>query len=135
MAMQDVLAEFDTLLLPDSRLVDRVRSVVERAWANPSASLPQMLQDTAQLEGAYRLLNNRRVDFEALLAPHAKCASKRAAKADVVVVAHDTTEVETAYAEPFEVGYLKTGRTGYLAHVSRWGLSGADLRVRMAYSA
>jgi hypothetical protein len=118
MAMQDVLAEFDTLLLPDSRLVDRVRSVVERAWGNPSATLPQMLQDTAQLEGAYRLLNNRRVDFEALLAPHAECASKRAEKAEVVVVAHDTTEVETAFAEPSEVGYLKTGRTGYLAHVS-----------------
>ena len=116
--MQDVLAEFDTLLLPDKRLIDRVQSFVQQAWNNPSASLPQMLQDAAQLEGGYRLLNNPRVGFEALVAPHAACSAKRAKQGEVVVVVHDTTEVETAYAEPSEVGYLKTGRTGYSAHVS-----------------
>lgn len=116
--MRDVLEEFENLLLPDQRLVERVRRFVRCAWSNPSASLPQMLEDAAGLEGGYRLLNNRRVTPDALVAPHAECTAARAKQAGDVVVVHDTTEVETPYAEAERVGYLKTGRAGYRAHVS-----------------
>lgn len=116
--MQDVVGEFEELVLPDARLVERVRSFVGAAWGAPDSSFPRMLQDAAQLEGAYRLLSNPRVTSESLRAPHARRAVERARSAQEVVVVHDTTEVETAYASPSEVGYLKTGRTGYEAHVS-----------------
>lgn len=116
--MQDAIAEFDALLLPDKRLAQRVRSFVECAWRHPSASLPDMLQSTAQLEGAYRLLNNRRVTSGALHGPHQGRTVERARQAGCVVVVHDTTDIETPYADPCDVGYLHTGRTGYRAHIS-----------------
>jgi len=116
--MQNVVDEFDHLVLPDARLVQRVRSFVTAASGTPSASLPQMLQDAAGLEGAYRLLNNPRVTFESLLSSPRAQAAERAGNAGEVVVVHDTTEIETPYAEPEDVGYLNTGRTGYRAHVS-----------------
>lgn len=116
--MQSVVEEFDTLVLPDERLVRRVRQFVQAAWTAPSASLPTMLQDAAQLEGGYRLMNNPRVTLEALQKPHARRTAERAREAGDVVVVHDTTEVETPYADESDVGVLKTGRTGYRAHIS-----------------
>lgn len=116
--MQDVVAEYDTLILPDKRLVSRVQNFIRLAWSNPSVSLPQMLQDAAQLEGGYRLVNNGRVTLDALLAAHARGTSQRAQQSASVTVVHDTTEVETPYAEAEDVGWLKTGRAGYRAHVS-----------------
>lgn len=116
--MQDAVGEFDTLVVPDKRLAQRVRSFVECAWRDPSASLPDMLQSTAQLEGAYRLLSNRRVTAQALGEPHQRRTVERARRVGCVAVVHDTTDVETAYADPADVGYLHTGKTGYRAHVS-----------------
>lgn len=116
--MQDVVGEFEELLLPDERLSRRVRSFVEAAWKSPSASFPEMLEDTAQLEGGYRLLSNPRVRFDALQEPHVARTVERASQAEEVLVVHDTTEIETPYAPAPEVGVLLTGRTGYRAHVS-----------------
>lgn len=116
--MQDVLGEFEELVLPDERLSQRVRRFVESAWRSPGESLPRMLQDVSQLEGAYRLLNNARVTFEALQAPHAVRTAARAHDIGDVVVVHDTTEIETPYLDESEASYLKTGRMGYQAHIS-----------------
>ena len=116
--MHDVVAEFDDLLLPDKRLNERVRTFVRAAWNSPSPSLPQMFQDAAQLEGAYRLLNNRRVTADALLTPHAQKTVERASQASEVVVVHDTTNIETPYADAEDIGYLNTGEAGYRAHLS-----------------
>ncbi len=116
--MQDVVGEFDELMLPDKRLSHRVRRIVEAAWQAPSATFPEMLEDTAALEGAYRLLSNERVRFDTLRAPHVARTVARASQAATIVVVHDTTEIETPYALASEVGVLATGRTGYRAHVS-----------------
>lgn len=116
--MESVLEEYSELVLPDRRLTDRVRSFVASAWNSPAASLPKMLQDAARLEGAYRLLGNQRVQFDALRHPHRQRTARRAREQGSVVVVHDTTDVETAYAAPEEVGYLSTGRSGYHAHLS-----------------
>jgi hypothetical protein len=116
--MQNAAEEFSELLLPDLRLTQRVQSFVASASESPSASLPKLLQDAAGLEGAYRLVNNRRVTFEALQrSPRARTA-RRAQEAGEAVVSHDTTTIETPYASPEEVGYLNTGHSGYRAHVS-----------------
>lgn len=116
--MQDVLGEFDELVLPDERLSKRVRSFVEAAWKTPSASLPKMLEDVAALEGAYRLLNNERVAPEALRSSHRLNTRRRVQQAAEVVIVHDTSEIQTPYADAAEVGYLQTGRAGYRAHIS-----------------
>ena len=116
--MDDFAEDFSDLLLPDERLVRRVRSVFEAVRRDPSSSLPVLLESDAPLQSAYRLLNNDRVTFEALHGAHAQRSAERARAAGDVVVIHDTTDIETPYAEPSDVGYLNTGRVGYRAHVS-----------------
>jgi Transposase DNA-binding len=116
--MRDVLEEFDDVLLPDARLVDRLRSFVLSAWKAPAKSFPEMLDDVAGLEGAYRLLNNKRVSFEAVHEPHRARTARRAQDAGSVVIVHDTTSVNTPCADPDEIGYVENGETGYFAHVS-----------------
>ena len=102
--MESVVDEFSDLVLPDRRLTERVRSFVASAWEAPATSLPKMLQDAAGLEGGYRLLNNERVTFEALQQAHGARTAQRASAAGAVVVVHDTTDVETAYASPKKWG-------------------------------
>jgi Transposase DNA-binding/Transposase DDE domain len=116
--MEDLGEEFSSLLLPDARLVRRLRGVFDSICRDPSKSFPVLLPDDAELRAAYRLVNNRRVTFDALHAAHAERTVERARRAGDVVVIHDTTAIETPYADPSEVGYLNTGRTGYLAHCS-----------------
>lgn len=116
--MEDVIGEFEGVLLPDERLSQRVRRFVEMAWQSPAESLPRMLQDVSQVEGAYRLVNNARVTFSALQAAHAAKTVTRAQGSSEVVVVHDTTEIETPYLDESEASYLKTGRLGYRAHFS-----------------
>ena len=115
--MEDLAEEFSCVLLPDQRLIRRWQSTFNLVRKDPSKSFP-LLMSESQLEGAYRLLNNGRVNFEALHAAHAQRAAERARQAGDVVVIHDTTSIETRFADPSEVGYLNTGRSGYLAHFS-----------------
>jgi hypothetical protein len=114
----DVLGEFAGIVLPDKRLIDRLRAFVGSFLRNPSACLPDLLGDVASVEGGYRLLRNKRVCLDALHAPHRQRTIERSQQQSSVVVVHDTTTVETPWADPSEVGYLSTGKTGYLAHAS-----------------
>lgn len=116
--MQDVVADFAGLILPDARLVRRVQSLVQSAWKAPSQSFPQMLQDQANLEGAYRLLNNERVSFAMLQKPHALQSAQRAMQEGEVVVVHDSSDIETPYLDESEASYLAKGAIGYRAHIS-----------------
>ena len=117
-SQQDVLDEFAGLILPDKRLVDRVLKFVAAAVKGPSESLPDMFEDVAGLEGAYRLLGNDRVSARALHQPHKARTIERTRAASSVVVSHDTSDVQTPWADPSKVGYLNTGKAGYRAHVS-----------------
>ena len=84
----------------------------------PGESFPDMLQDVANLEGAYRMLNNERVTAEALQQPHRARTIERARQASSIVVPHDTSDVQTPWADVEEVGRLNTGKAGYKAHIS-----------------
>lgn len=110
--------EFAGLILPDARLVDRVLRFASLAAMAPAESFPDMLQDVANLEGAYRLFNNERVTAQALQQPHTERTIERAKQASSIVVPHDTTDVETRWADVEQVGRSHTGEVGYKAHVS-----------------
>lgn len=116
--MEDLAEEFSGVLLPDERLVRRWRSTFDLVRNDPSKSFPLVLSSDAELEAAYRLVNNDRVQPEAVWRAHAQRTAERSQRAGEVVVIHDTTPIETPYADPSEVGYLNTGRSGYLAHFS-----------------
>jgi hypothetical protein len=117
-SQQNVHDEFAGLILPDKRLVDRVLKFVTAAAKGPAESLPDMLEDVAGLEGAYRMLSNERVSAQALCQPHKARTIERTREMSSVVVVHDTTDVQTPWADASKVGYLNTGKAGYRAHVS-----------------
>lgn len=56
-------------VLPDVRLSRRFEVILEAVSKFPDRSFPQAFSTPAELEAAYRFLNNERVDWQELLAP------------------------------------------------------------------
>jgi hypothetical protein len=104
--------------LGDARRTARAQMIVERVAAAPGVTLPQALVTEAELEGAYRFINNDGVCFDDLLASHVAGVRDRARGADIVLAIHDTTNCQCPHADPEEVGYLATGKPGFLLHAS-----------------
>ena len=98
------------------RLVEMAKCIARR----PAAPLPVALGTDAAVQGAYRLVNNRRMDFATLMAVQGEMTRLRAeeeADGDVLVL-HDTTDCSFPHLDPEEVGYLNTGKAGFRLHGS-----------------
>jgi hypothetical protein len=111
-----VASVFDGARLGDPRRSQRLKETLGKLARHPDATLPQALGSDAALEGTYRLVNNERVSFEELNAAHAVVTAKRARLVGKVLAIHDTTTFEFRHADPRELGYLNTGRAGFMAH-------------------
>ena len=103
--------------LGDPRRNYRAMRVIEKMARNPSLSLPGALGSDAEVQGCYRLANNREVTFEALHASHGAATRERAVAAERVLVVHDTTPCTFKHLDPKEVGYLHTGQAGFNLHL------------------
>jgi len=113
--MVDALSRAD---LGDPRRVVRAQKVVARLAATPDVSLPEAMVTETELEGAYRLFNNDDVSFERLFDAHAWAVAERARECGQVLAIHDTTTCAFRHADPREVGYLNTGKAGFLLHLT-----------------
>src|SRR5688572_16428091 len=102
--------------LGDPRRSRRLARVTAKLAAAPSSSIPLALEDDAEVQAAYRLVNNRRVTFEAVLAPHIEAAVESARKVREILLVHDTTDCSFPTLDPEEVGYLQTGKAGFRLH-------------------
>lgn len=100
----------------DPRRTARLEKVVARLASNPSATLPDMVESEAELQGMYRLVNNSRVTMSALHAAHAAATAVRAGQEQRVLAIHDTTPIACRHANPANVGFLNTGKPGFYAH-------------------
>ena len=116
--VMQLLSDLGRAQLGDPRRNARAQMLVERLVAAPSATLPRALVTEAELEGAYRFVNNEAVTFNDLLASHVAGVCERVRGADVVLAIHDTTNCQCPHADPKEVGYLATGKPGFLLHAS-----------------
>jgi hypothetical protein len=112
------VASFRGVDLGDARLTDRLESTVARIARSPSVPLPEALETDAAVQGAYRLMNNRRVNFDVLIAVQAEMTRQRAEEAGDVLVIHDTSDCSFATLDPEELGYLNTGKAGFRFHAS-----------------
>jgi Transposase DNA-binding/Transposase DDE domain len=110
------LSAFADLDLGDPRRRERVLRTVGNLASNPRASFPEAMGSEADVEGAYRLMNSSRVEMADLNGAHARVAAKRARAAGRVLAIHDTTSFEFGHADPREIGYLNTGKPGFLVH-------------------
>lgn len=117
-AVTRIVEDFAQTALGDPRRTERVCSVVAKMARSPSSSLPTQLGSDAELQGAYRAMNNDAVTFAALHGAHAEGTKRRAEFAKRVLVLHDTTECCFPNLDPEEVGFLSTGKPGFLLHVS-----------------
>lgn len=111
-----VSTEFADANLGDSRLSRRLELLAERLAEQPGESFPKALDD-AELEAAYRFFGNDQVTPEAILAPHFRQSSRRAAELPRIVVAHDTTQFVFG-------GQTKRQGLGHLIHPGKQGFFG-----------
>lgn len=117
-AIGRMLEDLSRADLGDPRRVARAQAVVERLAAKPDASLPDAMVSDSELEGAYRLFSNDRVSFERLFDAHAFGTAERARGSGLVLAIHDTTNCMFRHADPKEIGYLTTGKPGFLLHLT-----------------
>ena len=87
-----IIGEFEDVDLGDERLNARCKLLAESLGRDPELSFPNALEDSAELEGGYRFLNNERVDADEILRPHVAATGARLRAAKVVLALHDTTE-------------------------------------------
>jgi hypothetical protein len=104
----------------DERLDARAAILLSALGDRPNLSIPAACGGHAETQAAYRFFDNEKVTFEKVLAPHAERTLLRMAGRPVVLLVHDTTEVEltrpaqaVAGAGPLDGG----ARRGVLLHV------------------
>lgn len=113
-----VVDGFAGAFLGDPRRQQRLLDVTRQVARRPEMSIPAAVRSDAAVQGAYRLMNNRRVDFETLVASQADATRQRAEEAKDVLVLHDTTTGSFPDLDPEEIGYLNTGKPGFFIHLS-----------------
>lgn len=84
--------EMSGVNLGDLRLNRRSIEVLS-ALSSIGESTPDTMKTKAELDGAYRLMSNKKVTMEALLAPHFEQTIIRTRKESRVLLVQDTTEV------------------------------------------
>lgn len=114
-----VVPEYAGAFLGDERRTRRVLAIVRRLESDPRTAFPNSLHSTAELEGFYRLVNNRSFEARDMLEPHRQRTLERASKAGAVLVVHDTTAMEFSGRTPRRgLGVTTEGKHGFLAHVA-----------------
>ncbi|MCH8251350.1 MAG: IS4 family transposase [Planctomycetes bacterium] len=111
-----VLDEMKTADLKDKRLNNRLREVLSQLGGHPTASIPAACGGHAEMTAAYRLFDNEKATFEAILQPHFDATRQRIASHPVVLLVQDTSEIEVTRPEQQVTG------AGPLDGGARWGV-------------
>jgi Transposase Tn5 dimerisation domain/Transposase DNA-binding len=115
--------EFDDVDLGDHRLDERLRRVVDALSEQPERTIPAACHGRAEMEAAYRLLDNEKVSEAKILAPHRAATLRRLAGVPLALLGQDTTE--------FDFTRTSERLGGPLSDEARWGLLG---HVMMAFT-
>ena len=115
-----VADEVKTAKLNDKRLNERLAEVLSQLAARPTASIPAACGGRAEMVAAYRFCENEKTSFEAVLQPHRDATRQRMATQPVVILAQDTTEIDTTRPDQQVAGAGPldgSSRRGALLHV------------------
>jgi hypothetical protein len=107
--------EMSTVDLKDKRLDRRLREVLSQLGDHPTASIPTACGGHAEMTGAYRLFDNEKATFEAILQPHIEATRQRIAQQPLVLLVQDTSEIDVTRPEQQVEG------AGPLDGGARWG--------------
>jgi len=108
-------AELGTVDFGDVRLNHRGQRVVDRLAEQPMGSIPTACTGWAEIQGAYRFFDNKKVTAQRVLAPHVKATVERMRTHPLVCCIEDTTELDYT-------GHPQTAGLGPLNYKRRRGL-------------
>jgi len=115
-----VMDEMKTVDLKDKRLNHRLTEVLSQLGGHPTASIPAACGGHAEMTAAYRLFDNDKATFEAILQPHLEATRRRIVPQPVVLFVQDTSEIDLTRPEQQVAGAgpLDGGaRRGTLLHL------------------
>ena len=94
-----VVEEMKGVDLKDKRLNRRVQQILSQLAGHPTASIPAACGGHAEMTAAYRLFDNDKVGFDAVLRPHTLATRARIAAQPVALLVPDTTELDLTRPE------------------------------------
>ena len=115
-----VLDEMRTADLKDRRLNTRLGEVLSQLGSHPEASIPTACGGHAEMTAAYRLFDNEKVTFDAVLQPHIDATRQRIGEQATVLLVQDTSEINMTRPQQQVVGAGPLGsgeRRGALLHL------------------
>jgi hypothetical protein len=115
-----ILVETATANFGDKRLDRRYRIVLDAMSQKPSLKFPAACKARAEVAGAYRLLDNEKVEDRKVLAPHRDATMTRIRQEPVVLIPQDTTELDLTRPHEYMAGagpLNDTSRVGICNHV------------------
>ena len=119
--MKATVEEFAGVDLGDRRLDRRAEAIVEKLSKKPSASFPKLMVTSKEQEALYRFLRNDKVSLKGLIEPHILATALRAKDWDLVVVAHDSTEIAFRGESRNDMYELQKGNSSNCRHSRpRW---------------
>jgi Transposase Tn5 dimerisation domain/Transposase DNA-binding len=93
--MQDwVIHETATAAFGDERLDERFALLLDRMSPHPSLKFTAACKGRAEIQAAYRFVDNDRVDEHQVLAPHRDATVQRIRAQPVALIPQDTTEID-----------------------------------------
>jgi hypothetical protein len=105
--------------LADQRLTRRAVRSAQRMLKHPGGTMPEKLNTNADLIGLYRLANNPKVTHQKIIAAHCQRTAVLSAEVKVLLVLHDTTELDFSGLDVEQMGPIGNGHCrGYLCHNS-----------------
>ena len=108
--------QFGTCELGDKRRTKRLVKLASHVASKPDAATPKQTENWADCKAAYRLVNQEKVTFNAVIAPH--CLLTRAVEPGTWLVLDDTTEINFGCdRELFGVGRVGSNQgRGFFLH-------------------
>jgi hypothetical protein len=103
------------------RLKNRFQKVLDAMSHKPSWKFPAGCNGRAEVDAAYRFLDNEHVTFLTILKPHAEASLERIREQAVVLIPQDTTELDLTRPHEVMVGsgpLNDSDRMGFYNHVS-----------------
>jgi len=94
MGAEWVLDEMKTLKLADERLTRRAKHMLASMSEQPAKSIPEASENWAATKGAYRFLENERVDESQIRAAHYQATQGRASGQQRILAIQDTTDLD-----------------------------------------
>jgi hypothetical protein len=104
-------------VLSDIRLVNRFQQVVKTIEQKPAGSFPSLFVKKSALEGFYRLMNNKKMDYQEVICAACSDTVRETQQESLVLAIHDTTQFSFPEEWDIEgVGRLTREKAGFFGH-------------------